>query len=160
MVGHIVDSYCLGFKRGVIHIVVLCYIVNDHYLKSFMSLGLVILSTAAAWDLTEEWFILWFVRLSTTTSAVVRGAVCHIIDKYFLRLERGVLCVVNVGYNLDNYYLMFDCRVICAVSNCCTVDFCSIFLHFMEKFKSHVGKNPSTWRKSTMFCKLITRSIT
>ena len=48
VVGHIVDSYCLGFKRGVIHIVVLCYIVNDHYLKSFMSLGLVILSTAAA----------------------------------------------------------------------------------------------------------------
>ena len=33
VVGHIVDSYCLGFDRGVIHIVVFCHIVNDHYLK-------------------------------------------------------------------------------------------------------------------------------
>jgi hypothetical protein len=34
-------------------------------------------------------------------SAVVRGTVCHIIDKYRLRLERGVVRVVNVGYILS-----------------------------------------------------------
>jgi hypothetical protein len=50
-------------------------------------------------------------------------------------------------YIVDHYYLMFYCRVICVVSNCCIVDFCSILLHFMEKFKFHVGGNPSTWKK-------------
>lgn len=37
-----------------------------------------------------------------STSAVVRAAVCHIIEKYRLRLERGVVRVVNVGYILSN----------------------------------------------------------
>jgi hypothetical protein len=57
---------------------------------------------------------------------------------------------VAVDYMTEHYYLMFDCRVICVVSNCCIVDFCSILLHFMEKFKFHVGGNPSTWRKSNL----------
>jgi hypothetical protein len=32
-----------------------------------------------------------------STSAVVRAAVCHIIEKYRLRLERGVVRFVNVA---------------------------------------------------------------
>jgi hypothetical protein len=47
--GYIVDHYCLGFDRGVVHIIVADYNV-DHLC------------------LTEEWFILWWLVILLTST--------------------------------------------------------------------------------------------
>ena len=60
--GYNVDNYCLRFERGVVHIVVAGYIV-DHYCLIFDRgvvhiVVAVILLTISVSCLTEEWFIL------------------------------------------------------------------------------------------------------
>ena len=68
VVGYIVDHYCLRFDRGVVHIVMASYIL-DHYCLMFDRgvvhiVVAVILLTITVCGLTEKWFILLWLLYS------------------------------------------------------------------------------------------------
>ena len=125
VIGHIDDNYCLRFDTGFMLWLVILTTNTVWGLteEKFMSLWLVISSTTTSWSLTKHWCMLWFVTLSTTTVWV-------------LTKERLVLLLLVLLST--NCCLMFDCRVICVVSNSCVVDFYLTLSHLMWNLKFYV----------------------
>jgi hypothetical protein len=156
---HIVDNYCLIIDRGIFHVALVCHIFDNYCLR--YDGGVVHVVVCDIVDNNCMMFVTAVVRVayfSHNRQLLLEfdKAVVHVDESYPLKFDIEMVCAIVVGYIIDHYCLIFDCRLSCVVLNCCVV----ILSHLMDNFKLHVGGHPSTRRKSTMLRKLITESIT
>ena len=157
--GHIFDNYYLSIDRGVFHVALVCHVFDNYCLK--FDGGVIHVVVCDIVDNTFMMLVTAVVRFAflSHNRQLLLGfdkAVVHVDESYPLKFDIEMVCAIVVGYIIDHYCLIFDCRLSCVVLNCCVV----ILSHLMDNFKLHVGGHPSTRRKSTMLRKLITESIT